>query len=438
MSLVAYVLKEELKARPPTRWESHVRFAIRLPDEEIQLPIGTWLLELPTDTGSSQAALYQLADGTVVCMENPLTADQVAPLTDAQALTSLSAFRTLTQAMRDDHGLAFEPVSGDAPFRIIQCPLCRGTAFTTVAFSSVWCDSCNAKFIVRYTAGDPGFVVDCTWEHVSFRDAYYLMPRTTDLQLTMVFKSGGDPLDLTHDPHCHRQDCTETQVALTNGKDSSVRPGLHACALGDVYDWSFYGRVPTAYKYDTHGHHDLVWPLGEKESWPKTAFVPVTGFAYEEKQVVPNAVEMIRANVPESDRRQSVLASLQLLVERPARAPASYRSPWLQPKYLAEGEKYLLHRWLISQEKGRLATAVPVWLVVKDVSEEGYGFKWQVVRDDICPQCGEPAAAADWAHTPDPKRPWTVPHGHCRQLWQKQNWRPTLFADVEEILAPVG
>ncbi len=67
MSLVAYVVKEELKARPPTRWDSHVRFAIRLPDEEIQLPVGTWLLELPPDTSRSQAALYQLADGTVVC-----------------------------------------------------------------------------------------------------------------------------------------------------------------------------------------------------------------------------------------------------------------------------------------------------------------------------------------------------------------------------------
>jgi hypothetical protein len=153
MSLVAYVLKEELKARPPTRWDSHVRCAIRLPDEEIQLPVGTWLLELPTSTGNSQAALYQLANGIVVCIDKPLTADQVDPLTDAQALISLSSFRTLTQAMRDDHGLAFEPVSGDAPFRIIQCPLCRGTAFTTVAFSSVWCDSCNAKFSVRYTSG---------------------------------------------------------------------------------------------------------------------------------------------------------------------------------------------------------------------------------------------------------------------------------------------
>jgi hypothetical protein len=53
MYLVAYILKEEMKARPPTLWDIHVRFAIRLPDEEIQLPVGTWLLELSTDTGSS-------------------------------------------------------------------------------------------------------------------------------------------------------------------------------------------------------------------------------------------------------------------------------------------------------------------------------------------------------------------------------------------------
>ncbi len=398
MSLVAYVLKEELKARPPTRWDIHVRFAIRLPDEEIQLPVGTWLLELPTDTSRSQAALYQLADGTVVCLDKPLTADQVDPLTETQALTSLSAFRTLTRAMRDDHGLAFEPVSGDAPFRLIQCPLCGGTAFTTVAFSSVWCNGCNAKFSVRYTAGDPGFVVDCTWPHLSFRDARYLIPRTTNLLLTMVFKSSGDPLDLTHDPHCHRQDCTDAQVALTDGQDGSVRPGLHACALGDVYDWSFYGRVPTGYEHDRHGHHDLVWPLGEKESWPKTAFVPVTGLAYEEKQTVPDAVEMIRTNVPESKRRAvysrffAVTGRTPGAERRPAIA-ALGRSGSIWPK----ARSICCTAGLISQEKGHLATAVPVWLVVKDVSEDGYGFKWQVVRDDICPQCGQPVTAADLA-----------------------------------------
>ena len=42
-----------------------------------------------------------------------------------------------------------------------RCPLCHGNQFTSIDHAGVYCDCCNARFVVRDTAGDPGCVVDC-------------------------------------------------------------------------------------------------------------------------------------------------------------------------------------------------------------------------------------------------------------------------------------
>lgn len=53
------------------------------------------------------------------------------------------------------------------PFLFIHCPTCGGSDFTSLSGSGVWCAQCNTGFSVRYTAGDPGCVVDssteCAW-----------------------------------------------------------------------------------------------------------------------------------------------------------------------------------------------------------------------------------------------------------------------------------
>lgn len=445
MSLTAYELKQALTAQRPMLWDIQVRYARRLWDKAISLPVGTWLLALPT-ANNSNLSHYRLADGSIICLEGPLTETQAERLTDPQAVAALTAYCSLEQFLWEAWGLGFEPVDRTPPFRLIQCPLCGGAEFTTVAFSSVWCNGCNANFSVRYTAGDPGFVVDCTWPHLSYREARYLIPRSDELLLTMVFKTSGDPLDLTHDPHCYRQDCTNEQPALTDGQDGTLRPGLHACALGDVYDWSFYGRVPTGYNPDRHGHHALHWPdeahksslNKQQEAWPCTAFIPVTGLDAEDKRQLDNAAALLKHEARNGRSRNDLITALTRLSARPSREPATYHSPWLSRQHLAEGEKYLLHRWLVSPEKEDLVTAVPVWLVVKEMSEARGNFQWQVVRDDICPQCGQPVTATDMAHKLDSERPWTIPHGHCRDLWQTHNWQPTLFvAEVEPDVASV-
>lgn len=47
------------------------------------------------------------------------------------------------------------------------CPVCDNDEFVSLHNSSVWCKECNARFSIRYTAGDPGYVVDCHSAHCS-------------------------------------------------------------------------------------------------------------------------------------------------------------------------------------------------------------------------------------------------------------------------------
>jgi hypothetical protein len=248
--------------------------------------------------------------------------------------------------------------------------------------------------------------------------------------MTMVFKNSGDPLDLTHDRYCNREDCTAEQTALTDGGDGTLRAGLHACALGDVYDWSFYGRVPTDYQPDSHGSYDLVWPDGRKALWPGTAFVSVSGLTWEERQALEGAAAQLGQHAPNGRYREDLIANLKKLAERSSRAPyLPSRSPWPHRENLAEGEKYLLHHWLLKPDTQHgLTTVIPVWLVVSDVSKDIYSPCWQVVRDNICIACGRLVPADEVGMKVNPKRPWETPHGYCRELWQQHDWQPTLFS----------
>jgi hypothetical protein len=43
---IAYIFRQPLAANRPSRWDIQVRYALRLPDETVDLPAGTWLLAL--------------------------------------------------------------------------------------------------------------------------------------------------------------------------------------------------------------------------------------------------------------------------------------------------------------------------------------------------------------------------------------------------------
>jgi hypothetical protein len=438
----AYRLTQPLTAERPSRWDIQARCAMRIPAESVQLPAGTWLLVLPpADSDYPHAPHYRLADGRVVAIPEPLTPELAVPLTDPQALAALAAFRPLEQALAEDWGLQFEPVDASPPFHLLQCPLCGGTRFTTVAFTTVWCDDCNVQLTVRHTAGDPGWVCDVTnWSYLAYRTSRYLLPRSDDLVLTMVCKNGGDLLDLTHSDQCHRPDCSAEQLALTKAEPGPLRGGLHACALGDVYDWSFYGCAPTHPREAGTELHTVVWPDGRTDSWPDTAYVTVSGLDWSEQARLAETITLLKEAQPPRDSgsdhwrrwRDERAAFLQELAARPAVAPRlRYRSPWPQRQHLATGEKYLLHHWLLDwEENGRQVTAAPVWLVVIDAATEKHSYRWQVVRDNICPACGQMVSAAECAAQLSEERPWRTPHYNCRDLWARHKWGSRLFNHV--------
>ena len=435
MTPTAFVLTHPLTAQRPTRWDIQARYAMRHPDETVELPAETWLLELPPNEDDyPHPPHYRLADGRVVCLDAPLTPEQAAPLTDPQALVALAAYRPLDQALYEDWGLQVEHVDRNPPFRLIQCPLCGDASFTTVGFAEVWCDTCHATFTIRYTAGDAGFCLDAKIGHLQYGASRYLIPRSDDLVLTMVFKNSGDPLALRREGYCYRDDCADEQLALTDGQDGPLRAGLHACAIGDVYDWSFYGRAPSHYQSDRHGSYSLLWPDGrEADSWPQTAFLSVSGLDCLAKRRLNDAISLLVNAQPSHSwgednwrrNRDELAAFLRSLAQRPSQPPhLRYRSPWPNRRLLADGERYLLHRWLVCQEESGWTTALPVWLVVVDAHADQYSRRWRVVRDNICPVCGQVVTPDDLTQTVDPDSPWRVSHSACRDAWTKHNWRP--------------
>jgi len=57
-----------------------------------------------------------------------------------------------------------EDIFGDD---VMFCPVCGQSRFVKLEpGGGVWCKECNANFVIRHTAGDPGVVVDCFTEHV--------------------------------------------------------------------------------------------------------------------------------------------------------------------------------------------------------------------------------------------------------------------------------
>ena len=413
-----YELTTDVTCHRTARWYGHLRYALCIPQQALALPAGSWLLALPSDADSGEH-LYRLPDGRVVARERALTGDEARKVTNPQAIAAMESYRTLEQAALDDWGVHVEHVDHSAPFRLIKCPLCWGTEFASVDFARVWCNICNASFTVRHTSGDPGFCLDVHFGNYLGRHAHYLLPRTADLCLTLVLKDSGDPLDLAYDRRgCWRDDCTPEQVALT-GRESALRPGLHACQVGTLYGWSLGGRVPATYDYNQHGWATLRWPDGREESWPATSFTPTSNLTRDEQRALRQvAREIGKREEMSPNYREGLLDVLAELCDRPRVPPyVAYQVPFPDAGRLQEGEKYLLHRWLLKREKQYgMVYGYPVWLVV--TADEGETSGRRVVKDNLCPRCGRDAESGSVATSDDEV------HRYCRDLWAQTGWLP--------------
>ena len=430
-------LQEDRTFRRPRSWNAHVRYATLVGGQEVTIEAGTWLLELGATsvwTGSDRPEtehLYRLATGKVVAQDRSLAEDEAVEVSDPQAVTAMNAFRTPEDAILQDWGIALETQCQRLPpFALIKCPLCSGAVFTSLDLASAWCDRCNARFTVRPTAGDPGFVVDARWSHYSFLSARYIMPRSNSLYLCLVLKDSLDPRDMTHDPDgacwsaAREGRCHPDAPWLTDG-DVGLRPGLHRCMVGTLYDWDLHGRVPTPEELS-----EGCWPGWEIDGqwWPHCATVRALRLEMDERRCLEGAAARLgRDHHPVS---ANLLAQLARIGRRP---PLLFQVRLPPISALQEDEYYLLHHWAVAEaEHCRDRQAWPVWYVVRPVVDErGHVDGWDLVRRDICPKCNQPVQPDDLAAE---KNQWDIPHGSCRDVWGKTGWRPQFNeVDVGEL-----
>jgi hypothetical protein len=410
-------LKEQTTFHQPTSWELHARYALQRGGGEVILPAGTWLVELdPVETWPDQKNeyLYRTPSGEVIALESPLAEGCYKEVTDPQIFTAMNAFRNLDTILSEDFGMSLQRTChGLPPFALIQCPLCSGTSFTTVDLASAWCDRCNAAFHARSTAGDPGFVVDVTWEHYNPFTAHYVLPRTVKLLSTLVLKDSGDPRDMSRD-HCSGE-CRAGPILLTDGS-TGLRPGLHRCQIGTLYDWRrIYGQVPAPEDL----REDPNWEI-DGQRWPAAAAIRVLPLKHSERRALKLAVNALPRELASAAREIQDILNLR------SRSPSVLEAVLPDVRNLQEEERYLLHHWLTmvpDNPYDGYETALPVWYVVTPLLSDRYLTGWKVVRKDICPRCGDPVSPEDVALGEGGRSRWDIPHGYCRETWEKTGWR---------------
>lgn len=402
----------------PTSWEIHARYALTHGGGEVQMPTGAWLVELgPVETWPDQQSeyRYRTPSGEALALGSPLEEDRYREVSDPQVVTALNVFRSLEDILHQDFGLALQQTCpGLPPFSLIKCPLCSGISFTTVDLASAWCDRCNAAFHVRSTAGDPGFVVDLTWEHYDPLAAHYVLPKTDRLLATLVLKDSGDPRDMSRD-HC-TEACQSGPIQLTDDS-TGLRPGLHKCQIGTLYDWRrIYGRVPTSEDL----RRESTWEI-DGQLWPAAATLRTLRLKQTERRALELAANIVASELPGTARELQEVLSLR------HQSPTVLEAVLPDVQALQNRERYLLHHWLTLAPDGpsnSYELALPVWYVVVPVLKERYLTGWRVMRRDICPRCGETVTPEDIAAIAANSRRWDTPHGYCRETWEKTGWFP--------------
>ena len=406
-------LKADAEFRTARSWDVFARYAISHGDKEMTIPAGTWLLELGPQDYSCGTFIYQyrLVGGEVVTRQTPLVEGQFKVVRDPQIRMAMNAYRDIDTVVEEDFGLNLDRLCrGLPPFALIRCPLCGGTDFTTCDLASVWCDKCNAQFSARPTSGDPGFVVDVHWEHYSMGSAVYLLPPVRTLIGTLVLKDSNNPRDMS----VNGCDCKEGEVRLTD-QSTGLRPGLHECNIGTLYDWrKVYGQVP---RPEDLSHSSTSWTV-DGVQWPQSATERVLSLSYGERSYLDIAnywLDKQYENVKNGLAALSKIRSTQLDVFE-ARFPDAAE--------LGKDERYLLHHWVTikkNSSSGDYELAVPVWYVVTPVVEDRWIKGWNVVRKDICPVCGK-RILPEHLNEGQYKHSYDDPHHGCRESWASMTW----------------
>jgi hypothetical protein len=366
-----YRLKEAIRFEPPTLWSIQARCAIAYRQgEAFTAKAGRLVIHLEPEQAGDEGHLYRLSDGRTGVLNTPPD-DRFRSVTDPEVISLAAQVKTLADVVAEK-GLRLETISRLDPFRLIVCPMCGETQFSTVDLASVWCDTCNTRFQTRMTAGDPGAVLDATLENYVPERARVIVPRS--LMLTLVIKDFG--YSSHPDGPCGERCCnaTDPRPGGTRGNGYRIPAGIRStvCRCGlEVYDWSLYG-IPELDQCRSP-HPVYIRSDGEKEKIPGA-----TGCIYHRRSV-------------RSDR----LPSLDLLND----GPGAEREWW----YLAD---------CLPRDSGDAYPGNPVWWKVRAQLEPwGDGSRvvgWFVTDRTLCPRCLRPASASD--------------HAYCN--WDELAWKP--------------
>lgn len=282
------------------------------------------------------------------------------------------------------------------PFAAVQCPLCNGTSFTSFEYSLVWCNTCGVQFAIRPVASSPGWRVELRLGHYSLNASPYLIPRSDEITLNLVFL-GYDLRDMKHYAQegalPQMMKCSPENLKLTDGK-TGLRAGLHACKILNLDDWHFGGHVPS---YVTR--HRTTFRVSDGSIWPDSAILPITGFSWQEAQQIRPLLEELKNGEKTAGLAASHTEALDILFERlelPNRRPEIQRGSLPDPSTLKEGEKFLLHHWLVSPKRGDSdIRAYPIWYVVRQTTQQKKSKIWEILRQDICPGCSKQVQLKD-------------------------------------------
>lgn len=374
MTTQVFRLVQETKFQPVFEWSVQARVALIHVDGQslIAQPgqLVTYLGARDFYKGEPQQQhLFQLSHGEFGALDSPPD-ERFAAETDPEIANLVQRIKTLPQFLAE-YGLDLDKVSKLRPFAMIVCPMCGGTAFTTMDLASVWCDNCNTRFETRYTAGDPGVVVDAHLEHYSPLEARIVAPKS--LMLTLVLKDFG----FSNHPEGSCGDyCCNTAGGRAKGyyrTPAGLREGIGPCGL-EVHEWHLYG-VPE----DPRRNRGNYIPAVAPDSQGKHTRINLDRWLYSLKYLGTEGMPPLHL--------------------------------------LAQGEKTGdSERWFLAgglpQEPGEKRGWYPLWWKARPVLEGNYLKSWLITDHTLCPHCLKPA------HDPE------ISHDYCN--WDALGWNPEL------------
>ena len=384
-----YRLNRNVEGIRPAYWHTHIRYAMLVNEKRTVLPKGMYVLDLGPGSaelhdGTHTEHLYRTVDGKVFAINPPLQGEYRSTAmnqVDLYLAKSLNAWRSLDDLLIEEHNLSMEIVDRSRPFALISCPYCGGKNFVTMELSETNCANCWATFTVRPTAGDPGFVVDCRMPpRGSHKKVNYIVPESDTFHTMLIYK------------HCEDEEYNKR--------------------------WLFYGKIPSHYPQHDRGGARIKDSYG----WPSPATITCHNISPEQYRILMYVESFLRS------KSQSIYSSEILRIARAPRvAPCLIPHSFPSLSHLNPNEKFLLYSYATCKGSDMI-TATPIWRTVVPIEHEYH--QYEMTDRVFCISCNREVLPEHMDFEDQSKH--DIPHGWCRDTWDRYHWRPIFTSNEEE------